>query len=58
MIVRGQDYRRIADGLHLRYVTDHPGRTLRRTARLRKIGLLGMRASWSVARRQDDARAR
>ena len=37
MIVRGRGYRRIADGLHLRYVTDHPGRTLRRTARLRKI---------------------
>ena len=37
MIVRGRGYRRIADGLRLRYVTDHPGGTLRRTARLRKI---------------------
>ena len=37
MIVRGRGYRRIADGLHLRYVTDHTGRTLRRTTRLRKI---------------------
>jgi hypothetical protein len=37
MIVRGRGYRRIADRLHLRYVTDHTGRTLRRTARLRKI---------------------
>ena len=38
MIVRGRGYRRIADGLRLRYVTDHPGGTLRRTALLRKIG--------------------
>ena len=62
MIVRGRGYRRIADGLHLRYVTDHTGRTLRRTARLRKIRqdraptpLPGAHAGADRDRSRDDA---
>ena len=38
MIVEGRGYRQVAAGLRHRFVTDRAARTLRRTARLRKIG--------------------